>query len=1407
MSKQIKRMLALLLCLCLCLQYVGALDTTTAGENTSGAQAVTETESTADSDSGSASAQDTTETAPESSEPDSASGETTSDTDLSSSQEESDSSPVQPDQSTEGADQETNSPSAQDSASLNIGDAESSTDATTVQEQSPDQQEVSEDESPLLSYVVVNSPTVTTPGTQEILVGIGDETVTMEQAVITLRNQSTGETMDYSASELTAGAALFQISYAEGQSGTYVVESIRYTYGGVETQVVFADIGINAVYGVDTDVETAPDAVAVEEDSDASSSDGQADVVFDVSTLDNGGDQELADSVEEALNNADLQNSISTMSLEDGKSGNVVIVLDPGHDASHSGTDSTYNGIKYNEYELNLKIAQYCKAALEQYAGVTVYLTRDSNNCPYGGKSVTSSTCNAQRVAYAQRVGADYFVALHLNSYSDSSAGGAEIYYPNQDYRPNLSTDGKDLAQSILNQLVALGLRDRGLNDTDSLQVIRQCKEADICGILVEHAFLSGASDFENFLSSDAKLQKLGEADAAGIANYLGLSESSGNTNTPAVTVTQTGVGTLTARLTGVTSDMQSAKFAVWSSDGGQDDLVWYTAQRQSDGSMTAAIPLSNHSGYGVYNIHCYVQTSAGSQYAAGTAIDIPKISGIASVSTTNTANGSFRVTVSNVNTPLNISQVSIAVWTDANGQDDLIWTNATQSGDSWYIDVDTYDHNYETGNYCIHVYVRDTLGGWYAIQCINHTVSFQAGNPVVSAQWDPAGATMGLTLSNYLMGKDVTSVRFAVWSSDGGQDDLVWYTAQRQSDGTLTASVPLKNHSSYGVYNIHCYAYTASGSRYVAGASINIPKVSGTASVSTTNASNGSFRVTVAGVNNPQAVSQVRIAVWTSANGQDDLIWTDATRSGDSWYIDVDTYDHNYETGAYYIHVYVRDTMGGWYAIHCIDHTVSFQAGNPVVTPQWNASGATMSLTLSNYLMGKDVTSVRFAVWSSDGGQDDLVWYTGQRQGDGTITATVPLKNHNSYGVYNIHCYAYTASGSRYVAGASTTVSKVSGTATATTIDSLSGSFRVDLSNVSPVEAVQEIRVAVWTSANSQDDLIWTTASRNGNSWYVNVETSTHNYESGVYNIHVYARDTMGGWYAVQCITQTVEVSQNSALMTVSMNSNTDYMDITLSGANLNPQSSVVKFAVWSANNGQDDLIWYTAAYSSGKWVYSVPLSNHRFDTGVYNIHCYYNAGTGDKMLRAATITPYTGARPGNTATAQTIWNFLVGKGMTEAGAAALMGNLFAESGLNSTNLQNSFESSLGYNDASYTTTVDNGSYRYKTYTDVRSSFSRDSAGYGLAQWTYWSRKQALYDYAKSRGTSIGDLNMQLDFLWQELNASYPTVVKTLTTATSVKTASDIVLTQFERPADQSNSVKELRANYGRAYYSYYAG
>lgn len=159
-------------------------------------------------------------------------------------------------------------------------------------------------------------------------------------------------------------------------------------------------------------------------------------------------------------------------------------------------------------------------------------------------------------------------------------------------------------------------------------------------------------------------------------------------------------------------------------------------------------------------------------------------------------------------------------------------------------------------------------------------------------------------------------------------------------------------------------------------------------------------------------------------------------------------------------------------------------------------------------------------------------------------------------------------------------------------------------------------------------------------------------------------------------------------------------------------------------------------------------------------------------------------------------IWAFLAGKGLNAYAAAGLMGNLYAESGLNANNLQNSYSKKFNMSDAEYTAAVDNGSY---------TNFVHDKAGYGLAQWTYYSRKQALFDYAKAAAASIGDLNMQLAFLWQELQG-YKSVMKVLKAATSVRVASDAVLTGYEKPADQSEAVQKKRAEYGQKYYDKYA-
>ena len=163
-----------------------------------------------------------------------------------------------------------------------------------------------------------------------------------------------------------------------------------------------------------------------------------------------------------------------------------------------------------------------------------------------------------------------------------------------------------------------------------------------------------------------------------------------------------------------------------------------------------------------------------------------------------------------------------------------------------------------------------------------------------------------------------------------------------------------------------------------------------------------------------------------------------------------------------------------------------------------------------------------------------------------------------------------------------------------------------------------------------------------------------------------------------------------------------------------------------------------------------------------------------------------------------QKIWNYLKSKGLNDYGCAGLVGNVQAESALKENNLENTGNTRLGMTDEQYVAAVDNGRY---------TNFVNDAFGFGICQWTYHTRKRALYNYAKSQNKSIGDLEMQLEFLYKELSESYPAVLKTLKNATSVKEASNAVLLQFERPADQSVAVQNKRASYGQSYYDKYAG
>lgn len=378
----------------------------------------------------------------------------------------------------------------------------------------------------LLNFLIVNAPYVQIPGEQEITVSLGDGTQQVDSAVLNMTKKETGESVSMQASTIQDDMVVFSKQYTEeAEKGSYQLESITYTYQGKDDTIQLAQAGLSAQYGVGVEVSTNPDGYLA--DGKDQPEDG-----IEVVTYGEDGQTQAAGSISDAISNASEEVAGVFDTKTRNASGNVVVVLDPGHDNTHSGAAG--NGA--HEEDLNLKIALYCKAELETYGGVTVYMTRDAQgNCPSPGTN--STECNANRVAFAQSVGANVYVSIHLNSFTNSNPHGAEVYYPSYNYNSTVGQQGKDLAQIICEKLVALGLADRGIqvhnskdgttypdgSEADYYGVIRRSKLAGFPAIIIEHAFINNPDDFNNFLSDDSKLQLLGATDAAGIAQYFGL--------------------------------------------------------------------------------------------------------------------------------------------------------------------------------------------------------------------------------------------------------------------------------------------------------------------------------------------------------------------------------------------------------------------------------------------------------------------------------------------------------------------------------------------------------------------------------------------------------------------------------------------------------------------------------------------------------------------------------------------------------------------------------------------------------------------------------------------------------------------------------------------------------------------
>ena len=242
----------------------------------------------------------------------------------------------------------------------------------------------------------------------------------------------------------------------------------------------------------------------------------------------------------------------------------------------------------------------------------------------------------------------------------------------------------------------------------------------------------------------------------------------------------------------------------VWSEANGQDDIVWYAAKKGSDGNWTYTVDLTAHNSTGRYQIHVY-GTKAGKQtLIANTTANVVKLPDTKTPMVKAVVSeklGTMQITVKNAG---EYGKVMLPVWSEVNGQDDLVWYSAKKGSDgNWTYTVDLTAHN-STGRYQIHVY--GTKAGKQAL--IARTTANVAKlpdtkTPMVKAVVSEKLGTMQITVVN---AGAYEKVMIPVWSEANGQDDLVWYSAKKGSDGNWTYTVNLKQHNSVGAYQIHVY-------------------------------------------------------------------------------------------------------------------------------------------------------------------------------------------------------------------------------------------------------------------------------------------------------------------------------------------------------------------------------------------------------------------------------------------------------------------------------------------------------------------------------------------------------------------------------------------------------------------------
>ncbi|WP_247929353.1 GBS Bsp-like repeat-containing protein [Streptococcus intermedius] len=589
--------------------------------------------------------------------------------------------------------------------------------------------------------------------------------------------------------------------------------------------------------------------------------------------------------------------------------------------------------------------------------------------------------------------------------------------------------------------------------------------------------------------------------------------------------------GTFDVIVSGVSNPaggVKTVSVPIWSSVNGQDDIIWYTAARQSDGTYKVTVKASNHkNSVGEYNIHLYYVQNDGQLVGVTgtkTTVSIGKPKGTITIQNNNPNTGTFDVIVSGVSNPAGgVKTVSVPIWSSVNGQDDIIWYTAARQSDGTYkVTVKATDHKRSTGEYNIHLYYVQHDGQLVGVTGTTTTVSMARPKGTLTiTNNNPNAGTFDVIVSGVSSPDGVREVKLPTWSNVDGQDDIIWYTAKKQADGTYKVTVKASNHKySTGIYNVHLYYVQDDGKLVgVSGTQtvVSLAKPQGQITIQNNNSDTGTFDVIVSNVSNPYGVREVKLPIWSSVNGQDDIIWYTAAKQANGTYkVTVKASNHKNSVGEYNIHLYYIQNNGKLVGVTGTKTNVSIAKPQGKITiANNNPDTGTFDVIVSEVSNpAGGVKAVSVPIWSSVNGQDDIIWYTATKQVNGTYKVTVKASDHKySTGLYYVHLYYVQNNGTLIgVGGTSTNVTispdklKPTGKITIQNNNPNTGTFEVVVSNVFSPNGVREVKLPTWSSVNGQDDVSWYTATKQADGTYkLFVNASNHKNSTGEYNVHLY--------------------------------------------------------------------------------------------------------------------------------------------------------------------------------------------------------------------------------------------------------------------------------------------------------------